>query len=124
MTGLSNSQRINGSSGFGVSPNREWLSYAEAMELVGLGRTTLWKLAGAGEIEVARVGRAVRMEPMGFEPTPSAVQRRQDTLLGLSGVCKIAANSCIPVLTHFPAFLEIYSGCYTVAAPMLWFASA
>jgi excisionase family DNA binding protein len=26
-----------------------------------LGRTTLWKLAGAGEIEVARVGRAVRI---------------------------------------------------------------
>jgi excisionase family DNA binding protein len=45
----------------GVSPHREWLSYAEASELVGLGRTTLWKLAGAGEIEVARVGRARRI---------------------------------------------------------------
>jgi excisionase family DNA binding protein len=45
----------------GVSPHREWISYAEATELVGLGRTTLWKLAGAGEIEVARVGRAVRI---------------------------------------------------------------
>lgn len=44
-----------------VSPYREWISYAEATELVGLGRTTLWKLAGAGEIEVARVGRAVRI---------------------------------------------------------------
>jgi len=44
-----------------VSPSREWLSYAEAAALVGLGRTTLWKLAGAGEIEVARVGRAVRI---------------------------------------------------------------
>ena len=33
------------------------------------------------------------VEPRGFEPTPSAVQRRHDTLLGLSGVCKIAANS-------------------------------
>jgi excisionase family DNA binding protein len=45
----------------GVSLHREWLSYAEASELVGLGRTTLWKLAGAGEIEVARVGRARRI---------------------------------------------------------------
>jgi excisionase family DNA binding protein len=45
----------------GVGLHREWLSYAEASELVGLGRTTLWKLAGAGEIEVARVGRAVRI---------------------------------------------------------------
>lgn len=44
-----------------VSPHREWISYAEATELVGLGRTTLWKLAGAGEIQVARVGRAVRI---------------------------------------------------------------
>jgi len=44
-----------------VSLHREWLSYAEASELVGLGRTTLWKLAVAGEIEVARVGRARRI---------------------------------------------------------------
>lgn len=44
-----------------VSPHREWISYAEATELVGLGRTTLWKLVGTGEIEVARVGRAVRI---------------------------------------------------------------
>jgi len=61
VTGLSNSQRIDGPSKSGVGPSREWLSYTEAMELVGLGRTTLWKLAGAGEIEVARVGRAVRI---------------------------------------------------------------
>jgi excisionase family DNA binding protein len=61
MTELSNWQRIDGLSGSGVSPSREWLSYTEASELVGLGRTTLWKLAGAGEIEVARVGRAVRI---------------------------------------------------------------
>jgi excisionase family DNA binding protein len=58
---LGNSRRIDGSSERGVSPSREWLSYAEATQLVGLGRTTLWKLAGAGEIEVARVGRAVRI---------------------------------------------------------------
>jgi excisionase family DNA binding protein len=61
VTGRINSQRIDEPSGSGVNPDREWLSYAEARELVGLGRTTLWKLAGVGEIEVARVGRAVRI---------------------------------------------------------------
>ena len=61
MTELGNSRRIDGPSEPSVSPSREWLSYAEATALVGLGRTTLWTLAGAGEIEVARVGRAVRI---------------------------------------------------------------
>jgi excisionase family DNA binding protein len=40
---------------------REWLSYSEAQTLSGLGRTTLWKLVSAGDIEAARVGRAVRI---------------------------------------------------------------
>ncbi len=61
MSESRNPQRLEKSSRLGVSPNRGWLSYAEATELVGLGRTTLWKLASAGEIEVARVGRAVRI---------------------------------------------------------------
>ena len=61
MTGLSSPQCFDEPSDLGVSSSREWLSYAEAMELVGLGRTTLWKLARAGEIEVARVGRARRI---------------------------------------------------------------
>jgi excisionase family DNA binding protein len=61
VIGRSNPQRIDEPSASGVSPTREWLSYAEAAALVGLGRTTLWKLAGAGELEVARVGRAVRI---------------------------------------------------------------
>ena len=61
MTEFNDSRPIGSSRESGVSPSREWLSYAEASELVGLGRTTLWKLAGAGEIEVARVGRAVRI---------------------------------------------------------------
>jgi hypothetical protein len=46
----------------------------------------------------------------------SAVQRRHDTLLGLSGVCKIAAKAVDSTLALFPAFQEIYSGCRTVAA--------
>jgi excisionase family DNA binding protein len=61
VIGRSNPQRTDEPSASGVSPTREWLSYAEAAALVGLGRTTLWKLADAGEIEVARVGRARRI---------------------------------------------------------------
>jgi excisionase family DNA binding protein len=38
-----------------------WVSYEEAQRLVGLGRTTLWRLAGAGDIKTAKVGRAVRI---------------------------------------------------------------
>ena len=45
----------------GVNPEREWLTYAEAGQLVGLSRVTLWKLVSAGEVEAARVGRAVRI---------------------------------------------------------------
>ena len=40
---------------------REWLTYAEAQAVSGLGRTTLWKLLNSDEIKAARVGRAVRI---------------------------------------------------------------
>jgi excisionase family DNA binding protein len=40
---------------------REWLTYKEAEQLVGLSRTTLWKVISAGEIEHRKVGRAVRI---------------------------------------------------------------
>jgi excisionase family DNA binding protein len=40
---------------------REWLTYAEAGRMVGLSRVTLWKLICAGEVEAARIGRAVRI---------------------------------------------------------------
>lgn len=39
---------------------REWLNYREAAEFSGLGRTTLWTLASTGQVQVAKVGRAVR----------------------------------------------------------------
>ena len=61
MCQLNNHGSVERPSRLDVSPHREWISYVEATELVGLGRTTLWKLACAGEIEVARVGRAVRI---------------------------------------------------------------
>jgi excisionase family DNA binding protein len=44
-----------------VSPEREWLTYAEAGHMVGLSRVTLWKLVSAGEVEAARIGSAVRI---------------------------------------------------------------
>jgi hypothetical protein len=53
------------------------------------------------------------VEPRGFEPLTSAVQRRHDTLLDLSGVCKIVANKRISALSLFLVFQEIYSGCCT-----------
>lgn len=46
---------------------RNWLTYKEAEQLVGLSRTTLWKLIGAGEIEHRRVGRAVRINRESLE---------------------------------------------------------
>lgn len=46
---------------------RNWLTYKEAEQLVGLSRTTLRKLIGAGEIECRRVGRAVRINRESLE---------------------------------------------------------
>jgi hypothetical protein len=57
------------------------------------------------------------VEPRGFEPLTSAVQRRRDRLLGLSGGCKSAVNLPILRVTLFLSFQVIYSGCCTVAAP-------
>jgi hypothetical protein len=41
----------------------EWLAYEDAQRLTSLGRTTLWRICRAEDsgIEVARVGRAVRI---------------------------------------------------------------
>lgn len=39
----------------------KWITYGQAQRLVGLGHTTLWRLAKSGEIKSARVGRAVRL---------------------------------------------------------------
>jgi excisionase family DNA binding protein len=46
---------------------REWLTYAEAQTVSGLGRTTLWKLLSSSEIRAARVGRAVRLNRRSLE---------------------------------------------------------
>ena len=44
-----------------------WVTYKRAEELTSLSRTTLWKLVGAGEVEAARVGRAVRINRESLE---------------------------------------------------------
>ena len=41
---------------------RNWLTYKQAEQLVGLSRTTLWQLINARKIKAARIGRAVRIE--------------------------------------------------------------
>ncbi len=44
-----------------------WLSYPQAERLVGLSRTSLWRLARDGSIRTARVGRTVRIERRSLE---------------------------------------------------------
>ena len=38
-----------------------WISYSEARRFSGLGRTKLWELISAGDVEAAKIGRAVRI---------------------------------------------------------------
>jgi excisionase family DNA binding protein len=40
---------------------REWVTYRQAEEIAGLSRTTLRKLVDEEEIQIRRVGRAVRI---------------------------------------------------------------
>jgi excisionase family DNA binding protein len=40
---------------------REWVTYRQAEEITGLSRTTLRKLVDEDEIQIRRVGRAVRI---------------------------------------------------------------
>ncbi len=38
-----------------------WLSYSEAQRFSGLGRTKLWEIISRGDVQAAKVGRAVRI---------------------------------------------------------------
>jgi len=38
-----------------------WISYSNAQRYAGLGRTKLWQLVSTGEVEAAKIGRAVRI---------------------------------------------------------------
>ncbi len=47
---------------------RQWFSYPEAERYSGLSRTTLWRIANySGQLEVAYVGRAVRISRRSLE---------------------------------------------------------
>ena len=50
-----------------VTTEKAWLSYAEAMQYSGLSRTKLWELVSIGEVNAARVGRAVRISLFSLE---------------------------------------------------------
>ena len=50
-----------------VTVEPTWLSYAEAERLVGLSRTSLWRLAHSGEVKTARIGRLVRFNRQSLE---------------------------------------------------------
>ena len=54
---------------------REWLSYKEAEQLVGLSRSTLWRLARDDKIRVCKVGRAARISRASLE----AYMERQES---------------------------------------------
>jgi excisionase family DNA binding protein len=46
---------------------REWLTYREAKELVGLSRTKLWELISDCEVRATKAGKAVRIDRRSLE---------------------------------------------------------
>jgi excisionase family DNA binding protein len=50
-----------------VEVQRAWLSYEEARRLVGLSRTTLYRLVKAREVKGAQIGRSVRINRESLE---------------------------------------------------------
>ena len=46
---------------------KRWLSYSEAQQMAGIGRTKLWQLVSSGAVPAAKVGRAVRISRQGLE---------------------------------------------------------
>ena len=46
---------------------QEWLSYEEARRLVGLSRTTLYRLTKSGAVKGAQIGRSVRINRASLE---------------------------------------------------------
>jgi excisionase family DNA binding protein len=58
---LNNPQEVRQATASSSEPEREWLTYSQAGQIVGLSRGTLWKLISAGEVEAVRIGRAVRI---------------------------------------------------------------
>lgn len=46
---------------------RDWLTYRQAQDLTSISRTRLWTLISSGEVQAARVGRAVRINRRSLE---------------------------------------------------------
>ena len=44
-----------------------WMSYPEAQRFSGLGRTKVWELISTGEVNAAKVGRAVRISRLSLD---------------------------------------------------------
>jgi excisionase family DNA binding protein len=45
----------------GTVEEAAWISYSDAQKYAGLGRTKLSDLVSTGEVEAAKIGRAVRI---------------------------------------------------------------
>jgi excisionase family DNA binding protein len=48
-------------------PQARWCSYEHGARLTGLSRHTLWRAVKDGEIEAAKIGRAVRLRVESLE---------------------------------------------------------
>jgi len=55
-----------------VRIERQWLTYQEAQELAGLGRTKLWQLIAAGDLPAAKVGVLCESAAKGSKSTCEA----------------------------------------------------
>ncbi len=67
----------------------EWLSNRGAEKLASLSQTTLWRLASVGEIKVARVGRAVRINRRSLE---EYLERKSTPLRSEEAAESVATN--------------------------------
>jgi hypothetical protein len=59
------------------------------------------------------------VDPTRLELVASAMRRRHEGLLEVSGACKTAAKHRFSALALFSRFQNIFSGCCTVAAQWL-----
>ena len=45
----------------------EWLPVADVQQILGIGRTKAYELVATGEVDAARIGRAVRIKRASLE---------------------------------------------------------
>ena len=50
-----------------IAREREWISISEVQEILGIGRTKAYELVATGEVDAARIGRAVRIRRASLE---------------------------------------------------------